>query len=484
MEANFLENIISTTLESNATASVSKPFDCIIVGSGTSGMVFATELAKNNYNVLLLEAGSFALHTHINDSDFRFNNSIVDKINSQVRYNPKNDDGSNFGFLVSCFGGRSIFWGASSPRFNQYDFSNWALTFNELLPFYLKSEENFSVSNKFGNERITQYFCNILSSKNINAIPCPLAIDTRENKNGIIGGTIYNSLNLLLKSEVLNQTPSKLSISTNAFVQTVLLSKGNQAKGVSVRDELTGKTFEIYGNTVVLAAGAFESVRIALGSGIQDTNNIIGSYITEHIFCRAYFGVPTGIYSKNPEASAVLIPSNEKEKFQIEIQLPNRKLFSVKSEKEWNPDGSNDNYKAMMRSFGSVTPRKENHIELVDSNIKGGFKVFLNYSEEDNLLKEKMIQKMLVVQKTLGLIDSQIEVRPKGSSNHEAGGLIMGMDKASSVTDKFGRFHNIQNLISADAASFPSISCANLHLTISAVSNFKVNQLLKDISKI
>ena len=44
----------------------------------------------------------------------------------------------------------------------------------------------------------------------------------------------------------------------------------------------------------------------------------------------------------------------------------------------------------------------------------------------------------------------KFQIMPPGASHHEAGGLAMGTDSELSVTDSFGRFHSVPNLVAAD----------------------------------
>lgn len=81
-----------------------------------AGIIFALELAKNKaLNILLVESGNLELQTHINNSDISFNQPLAQAIQTGLEYFPKNSDGTNFGFLISCLGRRSLFWGGSTP---------------------------------------------------------------------------------------------------------------------------------------------------------------------------------------------------------------------------------------------------------------------------------------------------------------------------------------------------------------------------------
>ena len=59
---------------------------------------------------------------------------------------------------------------------------------------------------------------------------------------------------------------------------------------------------------------------------------------------------------------------------------------------------------------------------------------------------------------------------PIGSTYHEDGTLWMGSDSTNSVTDKDGRFHNVQNSYVAGPALIPRIGSANPTLTALALA--------------
>jgi choline dehydrogenase-like flavoprotein len=56
------------------------------------------------------------------------------------------------------------------------------------------------------------------------------------------------------------------------------------------------------------------------------------------------------------------------------------------------------------------------------------------------------------------------------TSRHVMGTLRMGADPRTSVVDAFGKFHDLDNLYSADGAPFPTSSGYNPTLTIQALS--------------
>jgi len=50
------------------------------------------------------------------------------------------------------------------------------------------------------------------------------------------------------------------------------------------------------------------------------------------------------------------------------------------------------------------------------------------------------------------------------------------------VTDAYGRFHTVQNVVVADAAAWPDVVAANPHLTIAAIARRQARQLSKDLA--
>jgi len=76
-----------------------------------------------------------------------------------------------------------------------------------------------------------------------------------------------------------------------------------------------------------------------------------------------------------------------------------------------------------------------------------------------------------------------LQIMPPGASHHEAGGLRMGTDPKSSVTDSYGRFHSVHNAVVVDSATWPDVVPANPHLTIAAISRRQAKQLTSDLAQ-
>jgi choline dehydrogenase-like flavoprotein len=136
----------------------------------------------------------------------------------------------------------------------------------------------------------------------------------------------------------------------------------------------------------------------------------------------------------------------------------------------------------MVRSFAPIQPRHDNYIEPLPGDGPGKFRVHLSLSADDVATRDRMVTAIAQVRIALGADAAQIQIMPPGASHHEAGGLIMGADGASSVCDGFGRIRTVQRLVVADAAAWPGVPPANPHLTIVAIARRTATQINADLN--
>lgn len=478
-----LENLLLTPLADISGTSSHSPFDAVVVGGGTAGITAARTLVENGRRVALMESGSLVLLSHISSTGLRFDSDLSRAVQTALQYSPQSSDGTAFGSLIRCVGGRGLFWNGASPRFLEADFKGWPIHLAELEPYYEWSEQQFHVSRDYGSGGLGQTVLRLLRRAGYPAEFLPFAVDTRPTRDGWLAGNIGNSVEPLLRAGTLTALGRPLQLATGAYVSRIVLNgSGDAASGVQVIDQSTQQTYLVAARSVVLAAGGFESVKLALLSGLTDQSGLIGRMISDHLFCRAYYPVPAGIYRPDlPEASMILIRPDSERAYQLEVHLPDDNIFNLKSNEAWKPDASRA-YAFMVRNFAPVRPRVENYIEARPGG-PGSFIVHLSYAPEDLALRDQMVAGLESVRVALdGGPSLQVQVMPPGASHHEAGGLAMGTDPKLSVTDSYGRFHNVRNVVVSDSASWPDIVAANPHLTIAAIARRQASQLSKDLA--
>ncbi|CAN5455158.1 GMC family oxidoreductase [soil metagenome] len=479
---DLVGSLLTKSVEALAAASMATPFDAVVVGGGSAGISAARRLVEGGKRVAMLEAGPLALLSHIQSTDLRFDREVVRSMQRGLQYSPKAADGSDFGSLISCLGGRGLFWNGAAPRFAEEDFHGWPIDYAALDPHYAWAEREYRVTSRYGDGPLAQSICRLMRRGGIDTVPGPYAVDDHPTRDGWLAGTVGNAIAPLLRSGLLTASAGLLSLACRAFARRVLLD-GTRAAGLEVVDLDTGVVHMLHARSVVLAAGGFESARLAMVSALPDPHGLMGRSISDHLFCRAYFPMPPETYDPaNPEIAILWSPARDGRHYQIEVHLPNDNMFLARDGMRWAPDRSPD-YSAMVRSFGPVEPRPENHIVPTDGDKPGCFTVHMSLDDHDEALRQQMVDAISRVGVAIGGDAAPVQTMPLGASHHEAGGLAMGTDAGTSVVDRFGRFWATKGLVVADAAAWPAVSPANPHLTIVALARRAGEQLLTDLEE-
>ncbi|HEU4455806.1 MAG TPA: GMC family oxidoreductase [Longimicrobium sp.] len=461
------KTLLAWDLDELAVESAAAPFDCVVVGGGSAGLTTARTLAERGRRVAVLEAGPAPLLTNIFNTELRFSRALTDSVRSQVQYGPSLPDGSQFGPNFGCLGGRGMFWNGTSPRFRGHDFAGWPLGPGDLAPYYEWAEREFRVSSRVGATRLASAIIEALRGAGFDAVPCPFAADLEPVGEGRLSAGIASGLGVFLRGSGDALASGAVRVCVASPVARLLLS-GGEVRGVTASTGAGGAVREILGRSVVLAAGGVESIRLAAVSGVPDPGGRIGVGIQDHIFYRCFFD-GAHLYGGAPESAAAHVPSPARDAEQWEIHAPGRRLFSVDDGSEWSPAAA-EPYQLMARAFAPTEKRDANRVECREGP-PGSATVHFGYSPADEERKESMRRQAERIAAALGLTRSgEGRFARPGGSYHEAGGLDMGTDRATSVTDPEGRFHLVPNLVCLDAAAWPRIGAASPHLTIVALA--------------
>lgn len=472
-----IESPLASDLEAIAHQnSPTDRLDCVIVGAGSCGLTMASTVAEADpsLRVLVLEAGPAPLLTHISNTDLRFSQGLSDRVRDATEVRWELANGGTFGPSYSCLGGRGMFWNGAAPRFRDHDFEGWPLTLSDLEQDYAWAETQFRVTTRLGQTPLAQRIVEKLRDIDINAEPGPFAVDDEDWSPGRLSAGVASGLGIFLRRSGDALAQGQIRLCTNTRVVDLITDDDAGVSGVLARPAGHGrKAMPLYARSVVLAAGAVESIRLALRARIRDPHNLIGTGLQEHHFYRCRFDAPHLFDPAKTDTAVVYVPSTSQDGEQWELHVPGRTLFTIGDGYDWAP-AAGAAYQVMLRSFCATDKNAGNGV--------GRNAVTFNYTAEDSRRRKAMRARAGQICEQLGMIsgepvDAPDRFRPPGNSYHEAGGLDMGTDPATSVTAPDGCFHESPSLVAADAAALPRIGATNPHLTLVALARRKGREL-------
>lgn len=294
-------------------------YDYIIVGAGSAGCVLANRISTNpTNNVLLIEAGGpdKKMEIHIPGGYAKLHKSDVDwggywtepqkfALNRKI-YLPRG----------KVLGGCSSTNAMAYVRGDKADYNEWASfgnkgwSYDEILPYFKKSEHNEDISNTYHgqNGELNVAFAKQFKTPFANAFvhACEQAgFDLNNDYNGEkIAGAGFFQFNIkdgkrnsaavaFLKPALLR---SNLKVLTHTHVKKIIIKNG-KAIGVEI---MTGKnsTQEFFANKeVIVSAGSFASPQLLMLSGIGSKDELkrfgietlmqlpgVGKNLQDHLF--------------------------------------------------------------------------------------------------------------------------------------------------------------------------------------------------------
>jgi choline dehydrogenase-like flavoprotein len=306
----------------------------------------------------------------------------------------------------------------------------------------------------------------------------------------------------------------KLDILTDAMVAEVLLGKDGRAAGVRFVDKRTGSSRQISARAVVLAASAFETVRILLNSrsaqfpqGLANSSGKVGKYLMDTVGSDLSGQIPLlenlpphneegasggAMYVpwwgyKTQQAGKLAFPRGYHIEFDGGRRMPG---FGTAAGIEWLTGGSYGikfkedarRYYGSMVHFagrGEMIPNEQSFCEI-DPQVKDKWGIPVlrfhwKWSEHETRQAAHMQKTFAELIEAMGgrmhkppETDGAKAIDPGGSIIHEVGGALMGDDPQRSVLNKWCQAWDVKNLFLADGSPFPSNADKNPTLTIMA----------------
>ncbi|MBP1964565.1 GMC oxidoreductase [Paenibacillus aceris] len=451
----------------------STEYDAIIIGSGAGGGAVLWRLCEHWKNsgkrIAMLEAGDALIPTHVN-------NIVTMNEERAAKYlaNPqisKTIGGMSSEFpgalLVSILGGRTVFWGAVTPRLHASEFETWPITFQEMEKYYNIAEEAMNVSSLYtqGSSYTNVLLQRLRAHGYPQAQPMPLATDLQTTQYGQIHSNSFFS-SIVFLGRAIHLNPFDLAVKARAVR---IFTDNHRASGVKVMTA-DMKSFVIKAKNVIVSASTLESPRLLLSSGIP--GKAIGHYLSNHSIVIAPATIKRTEFPELLGVLGIMLPYSVEQPFQVQIggdfwrqeeQIPLR-----------------DKLQFVLSTYGRVEPRFENKISLdpnrIDRYGMPEIKIHFSYSDKD---KEVIRQASATLSSISLAMGSQIETqngipdicrRPEGRPFHDFGTCRMGHNSATSVTNRYGQIHGISGLFVADNSVLPSNGGANPTLTTVALA--------------
>jgi choline dehydrogenase-like flavoprotein len=533
-----LGRLVCSTWE-EATLNGGAPFTAVIVGGGMYGAYCASKLfrGKSTARVLLLDAGRFLVSEHVQ-------NLANIGLNVPAAVSPASDTGVarelvwglpwrgnvEFPGLAYCTGGKSIYWGGWCPRLTGGDLATWpAATVNYFDDHYI------DVESETGVVPATDFIFGPLGDVLTNACVAaamvtpgiesalgdhgvevaPLAVQGSAPLSGLFSFDKFSSLPILvdaIRDDVaasgLNDAARRLFLVPLAHV-IKLHAAGGATHTVEVDVAGQRKFLPIApGASVVLAASAIESTRLALHSF---PTALMGRNLMVHV--RSDFTVRIKRAALPPVPSEVqtaallvrgIVPSG---RFHVQVtasthshgsdellfrMIPDLDLLQAQLAND-DPNWIAITFRGIGETRGDRTTPVPNAssswmdlspFEFDEFGVPRAY-VHLKLTAADLQTWQAMDQSILQLAQSIAGGPANIEFlydggwqsapfplnrpfpewhRGLGTTYHEAGTLWMG-DPGSSVTDGLGRFHHVNNAYACDQSIFPTVGSANPVLT-------------------
>jgi choline dehydrogenase-like flavoprotein len=546
-------------------------FDAIVVGSGPGGSTAAEVLTAAGWSVCIFEKG----RNHLINPD-RPGELASDFSNDEIKFasrhflgpdplleprtfRRRDGDGDHLHVgavnnLPSTVGGGGVHADGKVPRFREDDFgllstlgpvesadvADWPLTYADLEPAYAEAEKLIGVAgdaeaNPFAAWRSGPYpmppgppmYGALLSAAaaqahGLHPYEAPTAVnsvpyDGRPACNNC-GFCAHYGCPIHAKGDPVAPLRRALltgraDLRSETFVSRLVVTNG-LATGVEYVG-VDGETRTLTARHVVLAAGAMETPRLLLLSGLD--HPLIGRYLMFHFQTYVLGQLPMRVHGhKGRSVTHVhddhLVPDRESMAAAREAGLPWFRGGMVEHCGPAHPMMEAKNYpwgRAHKRSMrespmrdhlwgfcmqGEDLPQHANRVDL-DPRIRDvrGFPVArTTYAphRHERVASAYYAPKLEAVLRTAGAdwVLSVTSPSPDGdnfggfdgpipTSRHIAGTTRMGTDRRTSVCDPWGRLHDVPNVVVADSSPFPTGAGYGPTLTLVALAIRNVRAL-------
>ena len=519
--------------------------DAIVVGAGLSGSWVAKELTAGGMTVALLDAGPILSEARIagqpqsadlfNPRHQLFRLKLLLKGDRQRAFSrfvhsgtadlylDRSKDpyatatGRDFSWTrVRAVGGRGHLWGRVMLRLTNRELTRpgfeWPVRYEELAPFYSDVERLLDLGGApSGLPGVPDgAFVHQRTLHPLEAQFCAGVARRWPDRQAAVNHVAAYEPAPLSPMLAAAQATGRLRLAPNTVVAALATDgPANAVTGVVTVTAATKAIETLRAPIVILAASAFETVRILLNSrsdkhrtGVGNGHGLVGTRILEHMM--------TSLMRELPASARSAKPKYGHNPFKLNAE-PHGFYLPPFGSSEATVGGysagygvqgtlSADTGLVFLGAFGETEPMERNRLRLnaaqLDGNGIPSATIDFSWSNADLALYKEQSRTLAEMMQAFAE-DSGIELvnpvagkaydlligdrPPVPGSNHESGGARMGTDPAASVVDPYNRVWDAPNVLVCDSACFPSLPHQNPTLTTMALAVRAARKLLATV---
>jgi choline dehydrogenase-like flavoprotein len=543
-----LTHVYETAEHAACTDTPGGAADVVVIGAGAAGAVATKRLAEAGFDVVCLEQGVWPDY-----STSRVADDLLELAAGKewawspnqrqgVADYPVEDSESDVGVLMwNGVGGSTVLYGGIWMRLMPSDFrvrsldgvgDDWPVTYDDLVPYWERIEEDFAVSGLPGDPafpRLDRYplpgapigragrrLARAHNELGWHWWPGSNAIATRPYRD--MGPCVqraacmWGCVNRAKGSTDITHWPAAIErgarLVCGARVARIETDARGRATGVLYVDA-SGSEHRQEGDVVILAANGIGTPRLLLLSdspshpdGLANSSGLVGKRLMLHPFTTV-----VGVFEEDLQTTQGVFgqliyslefyetdPTRDFVRGAKWNLLATGGPLSMIRPFPWGNDqvwGERFHEKVAQRlghaaSWGIVAedlPEERNRVELdpglTDSNGFPAPKVVYSTSENTQRLLAFNVARARESLEAAGAVDVIEAPQIRETGWHLLGTAKMGSDPATSVVDEWGRAHDVPNLYILDGSVWPTSSGTNPTPTIAAFSLRCVEQLIR-----
>lgn len=554
--------VSGATPQTSGEATELEMTDVVMVGIGASGGIASHVLTEAGLKVVAIEAGprldkaDFIAHYDELENHNFFNWTGEAKFNKEYPTWRRSADSEPESYrawfpMANMVGGTSVHYSTMSWRFREDDFrvrsstvekygeealpegtsvADWAVTYDEMEPYYEKVEKLIGVSGKGGENPFesprtsdyplppvqrfegAEYIGEGMEKLGYHPFAIPSGIISEEYDGrpactycGYCSGMgCWNDSksSTLVSAIPRAEATGNLEIRTNSRVFRVLTDDNGRASGVEYRGE-DGKMYIQPAKLVILSAYIFENIRLLLLSaneqfpnGLANNSGQVGKHFTAHTYLSVSGIFPGKNFNRFSGATgqAVAMDDFNGDNFDhtdlgfirggVVTTQPSQSTPIAGSRQtppsisRWGSEYANwlrenaNSFASFFVQFETL-PYEDNYLDLdpekVDEDGVPVLRITYDLGENEKRYWDYVGPKLEEILVEQGATETwRGEAEPCLLTSHDVGGARAGEDPSTSVLDKHLLTHEIPNLAVLGGAGFASVAGYNPTETIEA----------------